>query len=154
MKSEFEIYTDGACIGNGQRKNIGGWGFVCIERGKHFYETTGIEYNTTNNRQEILAVLNALRCCKEYNITSFTIYSDSQYVVNGFNNWMHKWKKKNWIRGTASKPQPVINKDLWQEMYKIRFEFDKVDLKWVRGHNGNKWNEHIDELINTHINAK
>lgn len=143
MKPEFEIYTDGACIGNGLKENIGGWSFVFVNNDKNFFEAVGIAYNTTNNRQEMLAVLNSLRCCVEHDIVSFVIYCDSQYVVNGVNDWMNGWKKKNWLR----KGELIPNADLWQEIYEIKKHFQSVDLRWVRGHNGNKWNEYADQLI-------
>lgn len=149
MRKEFEIYTDGACIGNGQKENIGGWSFVVVKGKSLFYESCEIELNTTNNRQEITAVLNALLFCQEKNIKDFVIYSDSQYVVNGFTDWMHSWRKKSWLRG---KPPVIIpNADLWKEMYKVRFKFESVDLRWVRGHNGNEWNEYADQLIETEL---
>lgn len=145
MKKEFEIYTDGACIGNGNPENIGGWSFVFIQKGELFFKAVGVEKNTTNNRQEITGVLNSLRCCLEYKITDFIIFSDSQYVVNGFNSWVINWAKKHFMRGYP--PAPIPNQDLWKQMYHIKDQFQSVDLRWVKGHNGNKWNEFADQLI-------
>jgi ribonuclease HI len=150
MKPEFEIYTDGACIGNGQKDNIGGWSFVIVENDKNISEAVGVEFNTTNNRQEILGVLNSLRCCVEHDIESFVIYSDSQYVVKGFNDWMYGWALKRWMR----KGELIPNADLWKDMFEIKKSFEKVDLQWVRGHNGNKWNEHADQLIEKEMALK
>jgi len=144
MQKEFEIYTDGACIGNGQVENIGGWSFVCIERGELFFHSVGVFKNTTNNIQELTGVLNALRCCIEYKLTDFTIFSDSQYVVKGFNDWMTNWQKKNW---KINSNQKVKNLSLWKELFEIKQQFDSVDLRWVKGHNGNQWNELADQLI-------
>lgn len=152
MKPEFEIYTDGACIGNGQKKNIGGWSFVFVSNDKNIFELVGLEHNTTNNRQEMLAVLNSLRCCFDHDITSFVIYCDSQYVVNGFNEWMYSWERKYWVRGQDKKPIP--NADLWRELFLIKKEFQKCELVWVRGHNGNKWNEYADRLIEKEMSLK
>lgn len=149
MITESEIYTDGACIGNGKKENIGGWSFVHVDRNQNLIEAVGVEYNTTNNRQEITAVLNALQYCLDHKITLFTIFSDSQYVVNGFNTWMHGWRNKRWVRGNP--PAEIPNADLWKKMWIVKQALGKVDLKWVRGHDGNKWNEYADELINKEI---
>jgi len=149
MTTEIEVYTDGACIGNGKKENIGGWSFVMVEKNEFFLEAVGIEYNTTNNRQEITGVLNALRCCLENKVSPFTLFSDSQYVVNGFNSWMHKWHRNRWCRGNPAELIP--NADLWKEMWIVKQKLGSIELKWVRGHDGNKWNEHADELINKEI---
>lgn len=143
--TDLRIYTDGACIGNGMRENIGGWCFVVVGKDGLLYEKCEVDFNTTNNRQEITAVLRCLQYCHENKISDFIVYCDSQYVVNGFNDWMHKWRAKQWVRGKPAMPIPNI--DLWKEMYRTRFLFDKVNLKWVRGHNGNEWNEYADQLI-------
>lgn len=149
MKKEIEIYTDGACIGNGKKQNIGGWSFVFVDNNEIFLEAVDIEYNTTNNRQEIKGVLYALKCCLDNKIAPFTLFSDSQYVVNGFNSWMHKWHRNRWVRGNP--PELIPNSDLWKEMWELKQSFAQIELKWVRGHNGNKWNERADELINLEI---
>lgn len=150
MEKEYKIYTDGACIGNGKAKNIGGWGFAFITKDELFFKATGTEKNTTNNRQEIRGVLNALYCCIEYKMFDFSIYSDSQYVVNGINNWMHSWFRKGFKRGFP--PADIPNADLWKEVYSTVSMFDRVDIFWVRGHSGNKWNEFIDIEIQKEIN--
>lgn len=147
-KKEFEIYTDGACDKNGYKKNLGGWGFVFVDRqARNFMEQVKVVADTTNNRMEMLAVLNVLQCVWEHKITSFVIYSDSQYVVNGFNEWMMNWERVGWQRLTKYGPQPVANVDLWKEMFLMKKELKNVDLRWVKGHNGNQWNEYIDERI-------
>lgn len=145
MSRIVEIYTDGACIGNGNKVNLGGCSFVVIENEELLSHNVRVEKNTTNNRQEIFGVFNALQFCLEFNITSFIIYSDSQYTVNGFNEWMFKWEQKKWSRGYP--PQLIPNSDLWKQMFDIKNEFLFVDLRWVRGHDGNKWNELADKLI-------
>lgn len=152
MKPEYEIYTDGACIGNGKAENIGGWSFVFVKEGKNYFESVGVVFDTTNNRQEMLAVLNALRCCVEHDIVSFVLYSDSQYVVKGFNDWMYGWKVKQWRRGQFRDLIP--NADLWQELFAIKLKFESVNMQWVRGHNGNKWNEYADQLIEREMALK
>lgn len=151
MSKRIEIYTDGACIGNGKKDNIGGWSFVVVDGESLIHEECNVEFNTTNNRQEITAVLNSLKYCHENNFSDFVIYCDSQYVVNGFNDWMHKWFLKKWVRGYP--PVLIPNSDLWKEMYLYRFKFDSVNLIWVRGHSGNQWNEYADELINHKIES-
>lgn len=145
MNKEFLIYTDGACIGNGKSRNIGGWGYCIIREGKLIHQEVKIEFNTTNNRQELSGVINALTYCQENNLGYFTILSDSQYVVKGFNEWMLNWRKKGWVKGLDKKPIP--NDDLWKKLWWLKELLKPVFLVWVRGHNGDKWNEYADKLI-------
>lgn len=143
--NDLVIYTDGACIGNGKAKNIGGWSFVIIENGKLIHQSVCVEFNTTNNRQELLAVIRALQHCVDNKIKSFTLYSDSQYVVNGYNSWMIKWQRRGWVRGQDKNPIP--NDDLWKILNHLKELLAWRQIEWVRGHSGNKWNEYADRLI-------
>lgn len=151
MDAEYEIYTDGGCSGNGKRENVGGWGFVVVKNDVLIYEVAEVDCNTTNNRQEIKGVLNSLFYCYDNNITSFIIYCDSQYVVNGITKWIDGWAKKGWIRMEGYKPVVIPNADLWRQVFVAINKFDNVNIKWIRGHNGNKWNEYIDTYIQKHI---
>lgn len=145
MNKEFLIYTDGACIGNGKSKNIGGWSFCIVREDKLINQSVSVEFNTTNNRQELTGVINALTYCEINNLSSFTLFSDSQYVVKGFNDWMVNWRKKGWVKGAEKKPIP--NQDLWMQLWALKQSIGHISLFWVRGHNGNKWNEYVDKLI-------
>jgi len=130
MKNKI-IYTDGACEPN---PGNGGWGFVILNNPKNI-TVYGGEINTTNNRMELMALIMAL----EYFDTPQQIifFSDSKYVVKGFNTWMHNWEK-------AGKQKK--NMDLWEELLLLKSFHKKVTGNWVRGHSGNTYNELADEL--------
>lgn len=134
---EITIYTDGACHGN---PGPGGWAALLIYEG-HRKTISGGEKNSTNNRMEISAALEALKLLK--NRSKVIIYTDSQYLRDGANEWMHKWKQNNWTRGK----NPVKNVDLWQA---LEHEMSKhvVEFRWVKAHNGHPENELVDELAN------
>lgn len=143
---KVEIYTDGSCSGNGKEKSPGGWGFLVLYDGKEVREHNGGEPDTTNNRMEMLGVLNACRCYDtEFNVgpAECTIYTDSAYIYNCITQgWWKNWVRNGWIN---SKKEPVKNKDLWLKI--IPF-FQRLDIKFekVKGHSGNTWNERADEL--------
>jgi ribonuclease HI len=135
-----EIYTDGACKGN---PGPGGWGAL-LRSGSNEKELCGGERQTTNNRMELTAVIEALAALKRP--CEVDLYLDSQYVRQGITEWIAGWKAKGWR--TASK-QPVKNVDLWQRLdalvgggpHRIRWH-------WVRGHAGHEGNERADQLAN------
>ena len=139
--SEVIIYTDGACRGN---PGPGGWGAV-LAYGSKKKELFGSERETTNNRMELLAAIEALeslnRSCK------VSIYTDSQYVRKGILEWMENWKKRGWK--TAAR-KPVKNQDLWISLDKALMRHN-VDWHWVKGHSGIAGNEHADSLANQAI---
>ena len=130
------IYTDGACSGN---PGPGGWGSVLMYRG-HRRELSGGEADTTNNRMELMAVIQALEALKRP--CNITIHTDSTYVMKGMMEWLAQWKKRNWL--TAAK-KPVKNVELWQRLEKA-IDSHTVDWKWVKGHSGVPENERADEL--------
>lgn len=141
MSSSVTIYTDGACSGNPGR---GGWGAVILFDGKEC-PLSGGEKLTTNNRMELMAAIEALEFVldkKELKLRPITLISDSQYVKNGIQTWIHSWKKNGWK--TANK-DPVKNKDLWIELDEAVQQL-QIEWKWVKGHAGNKYNEMCDEL--------
>ena len=136
----IEIYTDGACKGN---PGPGGWG-VLLKAGGTEKELFGGELATTNNRMELMAVIQALSALKRP--CEVTLFLDSQYVLKGITEWLPGWKSKGWR--TASK-QPVKNVELWQQLDAlVQQGGHRIDWRWVRGHNGDPGNERADALAN------
>ena len=132
-----EIFTDGACSGN---PGPGGWGSILRYKTTE-KEISGGEANTTNNRMEITAVIEALALLKEP--CNVTLYSDSQYVCNALTKgWAKKWQANNWMR---NKTDPALNPDLWEKLLAL---YDKHNVKvvWVKGHAGHPENERCDKL--------
>ena len=135
--THVEIFTDGACRGN---PGPGGYG-VILRFGTNEKELSGGFRNTTNNRMELLAAISGLRSLNRK--CSVTLYSDSQYLVNGIEKgWATKWRSNNWIK---SDKKPAINSDLWDELLKLTEEHE-VKFVWVRGHDGHEENERCDQL--------
>jgi ribonuclease HI len=132
------VYTDGACKGN---PGPGGWG-AWLRWGDHEKELFGGEAQTTNNRMELTAVIEALAALKRH--CRVTIHTDSEYVRKGITEWIHAWKTRGWR--TADK-KPVKNADLWQRLDELRDGHD-VHWRWVRGHAGDPGNERADALAN------
>ena len=139
--NEVVIYTDGACRGN---PGPGGWGALLIF-GKHEKEIFGGEEDTTNNRMELRAAIEALKALSRR--CSIEIYTDSTYVKNGIQAWLKNWKKNNWK--TAGK-KPVKNRDLWEELDRLTLGQD-IQWRWVKGHAGDPGNERADQLANRGI---
>ncbi len=136
----IEIYTDGACKGN---PGPGGWG-VLLKAGGTEKELFGGELATTNNRMELMAVIQALSALKRP--CEVTLFLDSQYVLKGITEWLPGWKAKGWR--TAGK-QPVKNVELWQQLDTlVQQGGHRIDWRWVRGHNGDPGNERADALAN------
>ncbi len=138
--NSIEIYTDGACKGN---PGPGGWG-VLLKSGGTEKELFGGELETTNNRMEMTAVIEALEALKRP--CEVTLYLDSEYVRKGITEWIHGWKARGWR--TAAK-QPVKNVDLWQRLDAlVAGSGHKIDWRWVKGHAGDPGNERADALAN------
>jgi ribonuclease HI len=144
MTEVVDIYTDGACKGN---PGPGGWG-VWLKWGDHEKELFGGEPETTNNRMELTAVIEALASLKRR--CRVRLHTDSQYVQIGISTWIHDWKKRGWR--TADK-KPVKNVDLWQKLDELVGKHD-IEWIWVRGHDGNPGNERADELANRGVAAE
>ena len=132
------IYTDGACLGN---PGPGGWAAL-LRFGRHEKELVGAASETTNNRMELRAALNALqaltRPCEVH------LHTDSQYLRQGITQWVHKWRRNDWR--TANK-KPVKNKDLWLALLQA-IEPHQMQWEWVKGHAGHRENERVDALAN------
>jgi len=140
-ENKIAIYTDGACKGN---PGPGGWGAI-LRLGKQEKELWGGEPATTNNRMELTAVIEALAALKRP--VSATVYSDSQYVLNGISQWIHGWKKNGW---RTSDKKPVKNADLWQKLDHLA-SLHNLEWVWVKGHAGHPENERADALANRGI---
>ena len=136
------VYTDGACSGNPGK---GGWGVVILENNKDEIFLNGGDDNTTNNRMELTAAIEAL---KHYqNREDITLITDSKYVKDGIQSWIQNWKKNGWK--TAAK-KPVKNKELWVELDDLITKHN-INWEWVKGHAGNKHNEKADYLARRYI---
>lgn len=136
MKS-INIYTDGACSGN---PGPGGWGAVLVYNGIE-KQISGGEKNTTNNRMELTAVIEALKALKEP--CNVTLTTDSKYVCDAINKeWVFGWQRNNWRKADK---KPALNVDLWEQLLEL-LKIHKVEFVWVKGHNGHKYNEICDAL--------
>ncbi|QIC46215.1 ribonuclease HI [Lysinibacillus sphaericus] len=137
------IYTDGACSGNQNETNFGGWGVV-LRQGNNTKELFGGTANTTNNKMELQGAIQGLKALNKTNIP-VELYSDSNYVIQGITSWIHGWKKNGWKN--ASK-KPVENKELWIELDELKSKFKDIQFIKVKGHNGVELNELADDLAN------
>jgi ribonuclease HI len=139
------IHTDGACKGN---LGPGGWG-AWLQAGAHERELFGGEAQTTNNRMELMAVIQALSALKQP--CKVEIHLDSEYVRKGITEWIAGWKAKGWR--TASK-QPVKNADLWQQLDTlVQGSQHEISWHWVKGHSGHAGNERADALANRGVES-
>lgn len=132
------IYTDGACKGN---PGVGGWGALLIA-GERRKELFGGERDTTNNRMELTAAIEALRALKRR--SEVTLFTDSNYVKQGIESWIHGWKRNGW---RTSDKKPVKNVELWQALDELAAQHH-VTWKWVKGHANDPGNERADWLAN------
>ena len=138
VETKVEIFTDGACKGN---PGLGGWGaFLVADAAEK--EICGGARDTTNNRMELQAVIEALNTLKRPCMV--TLHTDSQYVQKGISEWIHGWKARGWK--TAAR-EPVKNEDLWRALDAAQ-AMHTVEWRWVRGHNGHPGNERADMLAN------
>jgi ribonuclease HI len=142
--SEVIIYTDGACSGN---PGPGGWAAL-LKFGSHKKELSGGERQTTNNRMELTAAIEALKALKRPCRVRF--YTDSEYLRKGITEWMENWKRRGW---KTSGKKPVKNQDLWQALDR-EIEAHTIEWHWVRGHAGQRENERVDQLARGAIPAR
>lgn len=145
---KIQIYTDGSSLGN---PGPGGWGVLIIKNEelgiKNDIEIGGGEKNTTNNRMELQAVIEALKYSARQDLAEYkevTIFADSNYVLNGINSWIYNWEKNGWR--TANK-KPVLNQELWKELIELVRD-SKRNIFWekVKGHSGHIYNDKADEI--------
>ena len=132
----IKIYTDGSCLEN---PGNGGWAAIIIDDGKKS-QIKGSKKNTTNNKMELLAPIQALK--KILKGSKVQIFTDSKYVKSGITEWIHNWKKNGWK--TANK-QPVKNKELWTELDLLNNEFE-ISWNWVKGHSTDRLNNEVDSI--------
>lgn len=139
MSDKYIIHTDGSCVSKTRK---GGWGAIIrnmtIRRSKRLF---GSEEDTTISRMELMAVIKAVAWAAKKKPGKIKVYSDSQYVVKGINQWSIAWERTGWRSATGS----VKNKDLWVELLALK-KANNLQFYWVRGHDGNKFNEIADEL--------
>lgn len=148
MTHKVELYTDGGCV---LPERFGGWGVVVRVDGEDAIDLSGGVTETTNNRMEMTAIIKALEWL-DHPCEQVTITSDSQYVINGIKEWIHNWRKYDWM--TYAK-KPVKNKDLWERMYELVYVEGKkhkaIVWQWVKGHTGHEFNERADALCTAEI---
>jgi ribonuclease HI len=132
----MRLYTDG---GYSIPRGIGAWAYALVDGNELVKSDSGIKKDSTSNQLELQAMIEALKVAHELG-QPITIYSDSQYVVKGYNIWMKNWKAQGWKRGN----KPLKNQEYWKQIDKLYSK--EISVKWVKGHNGNKWNEYVDSL--------
>lgn len=146
MKNEsIKIYTDGGCDKN--PGGTGGWAF-CILNGKRVIENSGQVANTTNNRMELTAAIRALERLQKS--AKIALFSDSQYLIRGMNEWIPGWVQRDWKLKDGS---PVKNAELWKKLYKLAKKHD-VEWNWVRGHADDAVNLRVDKLVREAMKGK
>lgn len=139
VSGKIEVYTDGACLGN---PGPGGWGvLINLGSGKEIAFSGG-EAQTTNNRMEMTAVIQAMQKLLLINQPRAILHTDSNYVMQGITQWIKNWKKNGWKN---SQKDPVANADLWKKMDELNQKLS-IEYKWVKGHDGNPGNEMCDEM--------
>lgn len=131
------VFTDG---GSRPNPGPGGWGVVHVEEGKIIHRACGSENDTTNNRMELTALIEAFKFLPED--SSVTVYSDSNLCVQTVNTWAKGWEQRGWTR----KGGPIKNLELVKELYQLARRHPKVKLQWIKAHNGWLWNEYVDTL--------
>lgn len=144
-KNEYaiKVATDGACEGN---PGAGGWAFVATISGRaELVKVSGGDESTTNNKMELTAILKCLEYFKEPQ--EFIIFSDSTYAVNCINQWMNNWKKKKWLKSDG---EQVKNVDLLKQIDTLK-SFHKIQMVWVKGHAGHKYNEMANDLAEKEV---
>ena len=136
--SDYIIYTDGACLGN---PGPGGWAAIIFdEKNEIKVQKVGSELMTTNNRMELIAIIESLKSITSE--SNLVIFTDSKYVINGIESWIFKWKKNNWL---GSNKKKVKNKDLWILLDDLTQNF-RIKWNWIKGHSGHEFNEEVDKL--------
>lgn len=151
MQDKTEIFTDGSSLGN---PGPGGWGAVVVSGGKVVHELGGYDKQTTNNKMELQAVIEALKYISHRSdlwdrdlSREVVIHADSSYVLGGITQWVFNWEKNGWIKADK---KPVLNQDLWQELLDLTRKYEgKLSWAKVKGHSGHEYNERADEIATT-----
>ena len=140
---DYIIYTDGACSGN---PGSGGWAAIIFNKNNgQKSQRFGGEIETTNNRMELKAIIEALESIPKE--SRLEIFTDSKYVINGIESWIKKWKTNHWLGSNRKK---IKNTDLWEKLDTLTNHF-KIKWNWVKGHSGDKYNEEVDRLAKNQI---
>jgi ribonuclease HI len=145
---KIEIYTDGACRGNGATNALGAWAYIVYIDGVKKDTIGRTEKGTTNNKMELTSILQAMQYIQHNNLyerNQITIYSDSQYSINSVTLWANGWKKKNW--------KGVKNTEIIIPIYELYTQMPNIKFQHVRGHSGNSGNEEVDRLCNLLMDA-
>lgn len=139
---QIKIYTDGACRANGTKNALGGWAYAIIYNDELRLEEWGNEKETTNNRMEMMAVVEALKNFTDLD-EEIVICTDSAYIYNCIKQkWYVNWQKNGWVNAAR---EPVKNKDLWEQIIPY-FSNPLISFEKIKGHHGDKWNEYVDRL--------
>ena len=139
MSKKTKIYTDGGCHGN---PGPGAWAFAVADDAG--VSKSGRDSNTTNNKMELEAVIQAILWCEANDLgKDVVIVTDSQYVKNGITSWIHNWVRNGW---KTSKKTAVKNRELWMRLYELTHRVE-IEWEWVKGHSGNHFNEICDNLV-------
>jgi ribonuclease HI len=141
----IKIYTDGSHI-----SGDGAWGYIIIDEDKdgkikEIFRESKAERETTNNKMELIAAINGIEktiSMKNLDLKDITVYSDSMYLISGMNRWLKNWKKEGWKTKFG---KPVKNKELWVKLNILNQE-NKIIWMWVKGHDGDKYNEDVDKM--------
>lgn len=155
IMAHLDIFTDGGF--SRKQGNVGSWAFVIIHNDKIIHQDSGTVQNTTSQQMEMNAIRKALKYVAEQTFPNFhnvtiTLTSDSQYCVKGLTEWWPDWKRRGW---RTSGGEPVKNLNIWKALLPLAHEtFKSVEFKWVRGHNGNYYNEIADRLCNEALGRK
>ena len=136
------VFTDGSCEGN---PGPGGWGFVWVDDDQILSEGSGTDPDTTNNRMEMKALIEAFKALPED--SRVVIHSDSQLCVKTLNEWAAGWQKRGWKRKTG----PIANLELVQEAYALKLAHPGVKIQWIKAHDGSRWNEYVDALASSYM---
>jgi ribonuclease HI len=139
------VFTDGSCEGN---PGPGGWGVVWVEDDAIRAERSGRDPSTTNNRMELAALIAAYELLPAD--AALTMYSDSQLCVKTVNEWAAGWEQRGWRRKTG----PIANLEQVKRVYALAKAHPKVELRWIRAHDGSKWNEYADALSNAYMRGQ
>lgn len=141
----LEYYTDGSCLGNGKTENTGGYAIVAVDADTDTiaYVKQFREINTTNNRMELSAILWVMKHYGNASVAPPIVYSDSAYCVNTFNEWMFNWAKNGWKKSNNKIPENI---DIIHHFYRLYEEGYRIDLRKIKGHSNNKYNELADKL--------